>query len=268
MAAKKDSVAYTIIVALVLCVVCSVVVSAAAVVLKPVQTVNKLVERKSNILAAAGITVAKGENINEVFEQKVTSKVVDLQTGKFTDAVNPATYDQRTASKDPDMSIQLSADEDIASIKSIAKYATVYTVNDDSGKMKAIVLPVKGYGLWSTLYGFVALQGDLNTVLGMGFYEQAETPGLGGEVDNPAWKALWPGKKIYDQDALSANELPQPKIHLIKGKVDKNAPNAAHEVDGLSGATLTSNGVTHLMQFWFGKNGFGPFLENLRAGEA
>ncbi|MDH2434928.1 Na(+)-translocating NADH-quinone reductase subunit C [Pokkaliibacter sp. MBI-7] len=267
MAANKESVKYTVFISLVLCIVCSVVVSAAAVFLKPVQQVNKSLEKKANILAAAGIKAEPGQDVNKLFDQVIITKVVDLETGKYTDAVNPATYDQRKASKDPQMSVALTQQQDIASIKRVAKYATVYLVEKDS-KLETIVLPVKGYGLWSTLYGFVALKGDLNTVVGMGFYEQGETPGLGGEVDNPAWKGLWPGKQIFADGDLQQANMPEPKIHLIKGKVDRSAPNAAHEVDGLSGATLTSNGVTHLMQFWFGQSGFGPFLKNLRAGEA
>jgi Na+-transporting NADH:ubiquinone oxidoreductase subunit C len=119
---------------------------------------------------------------------------------------------------------------------------------------------VRGAGLWSTLHGFLALENDLNTVAGLGFFEHGETPGLGGEVDNPNWKALWPGKKVYDEGDA--------KIQLIKGSVDANTAEAEHKVDGLSGATLTSRGVTNLLQFWMGENGYKPFLSNLQSGEA
>ena len=137
-------------------------------------------------------------------------------------------------------------------------YSTVYLVEGDQG-IERIILPIHGYGLWSTLYGFIALESDLNTVSGLGFYEHAETPGLGGEVDNPKWKALWPGKKVYADGSY------EPAIGLIKGK----APTGdMHKVDGLAGATLTSNGVTNLVKFWLGKNGFSPFLAKLKVGEA
>ncbi|MOA31350.1 Na(+)-translocating NADH-quinone reductase subunit C [compost metagenome] len=120
---------------------------------------------------------------------------------------------------------------------------------------------MRGYGLWSTLYGFLALKGDLNTVVGLGFYQHGETPGLGGEVDNPKWKALWNGKSLFDEQGQLA-------IQIIKGSVDAQSPNASHQVDGLAGATLTSKGVHNLLHFWLGENGFGPFLAKLNNGEA
>jgi Na+-transporting NADH:ubiquinone oxidoreductase subunit C len=133
-------------------------------------------------------------------------------------------------------------------------------VNDENGLSK-VILPVRGYGLWSTMSGFVALDKDLNTVLGFGFYDQKETPGLGGEVDNPKWKQLWIGKKIYSESG-------EVEISVVKGHVDDATPDAGYKVDGLSGATLTSNGVSNLMKFWMGDKGYKPFLTNLKNGEA
>nr|MCS5558621.1 NADH:ubiquinone reductase (Na(+)-transporting) subunit C [Oceanospirillaceae bacterium] len=169
-----------------------------------------------------------------------------------------ATYDMRKAAKDPAQARALTGDQDIASIRKQSLYSTVYLVEGEQG-IERIILPIHGYGLWSTLYGFIALEGDLNTVVGLGFYEHAETPGLGGEVDNPKWKALWPGKKVFAQGS------DVPAIGLIKG----NAPAGdLHKIDGLAGATLTSNGVTNLVKFWLGENGFATFLTKLKAGEA
>ncbi|UTW13647.1 Na(+)-translocating NADH-quinone reductase subunit C [Marinobacterium rhizophilum] len=255
--AAKDSISKTITVTVLLCVVCSVVVSAAAVLLKPQQVSNKELDRKSNILSAAGIS-EPGKSVDELFAQ-ITTKVVDLETGTFTDAVDPATYDAMKAAKDPARSVKLDRQDDIASIKRQARYMPVYLV-EDGDQIERIILPVHGYGLWSTLYGFLALEGDLNTVVGLGFYSHAETPGLGGEVDNPAWKALWPGKKVYEEGTM------EPVLQLIKGNVNPSSPDAVHQIDGLSGATLTSNGVSNLVKFWLGENGYAPFLANLRAG--
>jgi Na+-transporting NADH:ubiquinone oxidoreductase subunit C len=249
---NKDSVMGTLLVALVLCLVCAIVVSTAAVGLRDKQQINKELDRKTNILAAAGL-LQEDVSVEEQFA-KVTTKVVDMATGKYTDAVDAATYDQRKASKDSAMSNDLTSDQDIAKISRQAKYATVYLIEGDSG-LEQIILPVKGYALWSTLYGFIALQADLNTVAGLGFYEHAETPGLGGEIDNPSWKALWVGKEVYQNG--------KPAIAVVKGAASNN-----YEVDGLSGATLTSKGVDNLIKFWMGNNGFAPFLANLRAGEA
>ena len=268
MSKNKDSIKQTVIVALLLCVVCSIVVSSAAVILKPIQTTNKLLDRNKNILAAAGI-YKKGEHnkddIERLFSQ-FTVKIVDLDKGRFlSDSeiqklnINVKTFDQRKASKNPKLSESLDKKTDIAGIGRRANYATVYII-EKGDDIERIVLPVHGYGLWGTLYGFIALEGDANTVAGLGFYEHKETPGLGAKVDTEDWKSLWPGKEIYDDSGSVA-------IDLVKGKVDNTIPANVHKVDSLSGATLTSNGVEHLLHFWMGKNGFGPFLTNLKKGE-
>lgn len=256
---SNDSISKTVIVAFALCIVCSVIVSAAVVMLKPIQEVNKTLDRKRNILAAAGMLV-EGESIEEQFSH-VQTRVVDLTTGKFSDdAVDPDKYDQKKAAKDPSRSEALTAEQDVAKISRREQYALIYIVQNPQGEIEKIILPIRGYGLWSTLYGFIALEADANTIAGLGFYEHGETPGLGGEVDNPRWKAFWPGKEVYRDGDVH--------ISLIKGSVDPAAANAPWEVDGLAGATLTSKGVTNLVHFWLGENGFEPFLNNLRAGEA
>jgi Na+-transporting NADH:ubiquinone oxidoreductase subunit C len=241
-----------------LCLVCSVVVSTAAVLLKPAQEANKSLDKKRNILQAAGM-LDPDVSVDEQFAS-VNTRVVDLRTGKFTDDVDPDRYDQRKAAKDPEQSLKLDSNQDKAKISRRENYAVIYLVEGEGGELDKIILPVHGYGLWSTLYGFVALEADANTVAGLGFYEHAETPGLGGEVDNPRWKALWPGKQVYKDGTV--------KLGLIKGSVDPASANADWEIDGLSGATLTARGVTNLVQFWLGEDGFEPFLENLRTGEA
>lgn len=258
MSANNDTIGKTLLVTILLCVICSVVVSAAAVILKPQQVANKELDRKSNILAAAGIS-DPNKSVDELFEQ-ITTRYVDLSSGKFVEA--PVGYDEAKAAKDPQLGTKLAQGDDLAGIKYRANIMPVYLVNNAQGEVEKVILPVHGKGLWSTLYGFLALEGDLNTVVGLGFYSHAETPGLGGEVDNPAWKALWPGKKVYGDDTR------EPLIGLVKGSVDAATPNAEYKVDGLSGATLTSNGVTNLVRFWMGENGYAPFLNNLRAGEA
>jgi Na+-transporting NADH:ubiquinone oxidoreductase subunit C len=255
---SNDGIGKTLGVALALCIVCSVVVSTAAVMLKPAQEANKALDRKRNILAAAGM-LEEGRSVNEQFGA-ISTRMVDLRSGRFTDEIDSSKFDQREAANDPDLSRELSAEQDIAGIARRENFARVYLVEDAAGGIDRIILPIRGAGLWSTLHGFMALESDANTVVGLGFYEHAETPGLGGEVDNPRWKALWPGKQVFRDG--------EPALGLIKGSVDPNSPDAAWQVDGLSGATLTARGVTNLVQFWMGENGFQPFLDNLRAGEA
>ncbi|NND38769.1 MAG: Na(+)-translocating NADH-quinone reductase subunit C [Pseudomonadales bacterium] len=255
--ANKDSIGKTLGVALLLCIVCSVVVSTAAVKLRPLQQINKDIDRKRNILLAAGM-YEKGQSVDEQFAA-IDTRLVDLQSGQFVEG-DPSSFDQRKAAKDPSRSIKLSGSEDIAKISRRENKALVYIVEGDNGELDKLILPVHGYGLWSTLYGFVALEDDLNTVAGLGFYDHAETPGLGGEVDNPRWKAIWPGKQVYKNGEV--------ELALKKGTVSQGETNASYRVDGLAGATLTSRGVTNLVQFWLGENGFQPFLENYKRGDA
>lgn len=265
MSRNKDSLQQTLIVAFLLCLVCSIVVSSAAVLLKDRQTANKLLERNRNVLAAAGMyeTGQTAEEINAVFDQ-FQVKLVDLDNGKYLGqadldslGLNVDSYNQRRAAKDDQFSRRIPSSEDIAVIKRRANYALIYVL-EKNGIVEKVVLPVHGYGLWGILYGFLAVSGDANTVLGLTFYEHQETPGLGAEVDNPKWKAQWPGKKIYNAEQNVA-------LTVIKGKV---LGESEHEIDGLSGATLTTRGVANLIQYWMGDTGFGSFLVNLKAGEA
>ncbi|RLA49395.1 MAG: Na(+)-translocating NADH-quinone reductase subunit C [Gammaproteobacteria bacterium] len=255
---SNDSTSKTLIVAFSLCIVCSIVVSAAAVLLKPAQEANKIQDLKRNVLAAAGM-YDDSVSVDEQFGQ-ISTRIVDLRTGKFAEDVNAESYDQRKAAKDPAASDALTSDQDLAKVARREHYAIIYLVEGADGSIDKIILPVRGYGLWSTLYGFIALESDADTVAGLGFYEHAETPGLGGEVDNPRWKASWPGKKVYRDGEVA--------IGLIKGAVDPANANASWEIDGLAGATLTARGVTNLVRFWLGENGFEPFLNNLKSGEA
>lgn len=250
----NDSIQKTLFVAIALCLVCAVVVAGAAVLLRPMQTANQAVDVRRNIVEVAGLL--DGNSIDQAFE-KIEARVVDLETGEYTDAVDPSTYDQRKAVKNPVLSETIPGDEDIAKIKRRAKYASVYLV-EENGELDTIILPVHGYGLWSTMYGFLALDEDLETVVGLKFYDQRETPGLGGEVENPAWRAQWKGKKLYDEEGNL-------RIEVMKSKVDKTKPDAQYQVDGLAGSTLTSRGVTNLLHYWLSENGFGPYLDQLRS---
>lgn len=256
---NKESTSKTVMVALAVSLVSSVFVAGAAVSLKPVQVENRLLDKQRSILSIAGLgedSLSRTE-VKNLFDQQITAHVLDLQTGEYTDKFDPTQFDPLKAARDPALSKEL--EEDPALIKRRERYTTVYTV-EDNGQLKSVILPIRGYGLWSTLHGFIALEKDLNTVVGLGFYQHAETPGLGGEVDNPKWKGLWPGKQLY-------NEAGEPVIHIVKGGVDPSSPNAVHQVDALAGATLTSNGVDRLLQFWLGEQGFGPYLAKLRAQE-
>ena len=242
-----------ITVALAVCLVCSVLVSGAAVALRPAQERNKALETKKNILQAAGI-YQKGMDIDAAFAQ-VEPKMVDLKSGQFV-AGDIARYDGKKAAKDSATNYQIPKNRDQAKIRQRASKVVIYLVKDQ-GKVQTLILPIYGKGLWSTMYGFVALAADGNQVKGLSFYEHGETPGLGGEVDNPRWKAQWKGKLIFNKQG----EL---VIGIAKGAVDRNSPEAVHQVDGLGGATLTTRGVENLIRYWLGQDGFGPLLERIR----
>ncbi len=252
----NDSVAKTLVVAIGLCLVCSVIVSATAVALKPLQERNATLARKIQILKVAGL-MEQGGDVDTLFAQ-VETRIIDFDSDRFTDAVDPEAYDQRKASKDPATSIRVPPEEDIASIQRRARYAPVYLVRDN-GEIQTIIVPIHGYGLWSTMYGFLALEGDARTVKGITFYEDGETPGLGGEINNPRWQAHWEGKTVYDESGTE-------RLQVIKGTPSAGSPEAIYQVDGLSGATLTANGVNFTIRYWMGEEGFGPFLAWLRDG--
>jgi Na+-transporting NADH:ubiquinone oxidoreductase subunit C len=244
-APATDSIGRTLGVALVLCVVCSFVVSVAAVGLRPLQDANRNLDRQRNILLAAGLYNPE-RKVADLFKQ-FESRWIDLDDGRFV--ANPG-RDALEAQE------SIPRSDDLAGIKTRPRYVEAYVVRDDE-TLRSIILPIWGLGLYSTLHGYVALAGDGSTVQGLRFYEHGETPGLGGEVDNPRWLARWPGKHIYgDGD--------KPRLKLIKGGVDPNSKDAEYEVDALTGATLTSRGVTHMIQYWFGEDGYGPFLSDLR----
>jgi Na+-transporting NADH:ubiquinone oxidoreductase subunit C len=255
--ANNDTIQKTLTVALALCIVCSVIVSGAAVILKPLQIANVQLDMKRNILGAAGM-LDEDVDIDEQFAQ-ITPRLIDLRSGRFSEEIEAEGYDQIKAAKDPALSEELSAAQDQANIGRREDFALVYLVGE-ANNPDTVILPVRGAGLWGQLFGFLALENDFNTVAGLGFYEHKETPGLGGEVDNPRWKALWPGKQVYRDGDVA--------IHLLKGAVDRSGPNADYQIDGLSGATLTGRGVSNLVQFWMGEHGYGPFLTKLKAGEA
>lgn len=249
MAASNNSIKKTLIVAFALCIVCSVIVSTAAVALRPKQQFNQEADRKSNILQVAEL-YEEGVPINEQFDQ-VTARAVNLDTGEYSDEVDPAKYQPFQAAKDPASSRTLSGEKDIAGLSRQEEYSVVYLVGDPDDPEK-IILPIRGQGLWGLMRGYLALEGDGNTIVGITFYSHSETPGLGGEVDNPRWKAQWDGKKVYEDGEIGEG---WPDISLVK-----SGASGETEVDALSGASLTSKGVTNLVQFWLSQDGFGNYL--------
>ncbi|ELB2076718.1 Na(+)-translocating NADH-quinone reductase subunit C [Vibrio parahaemolyticus] len=258
MASNNDSIKKTLGVVIGLSLVCSIIVSTAAVGLRDKQKANAVLDKQSKIVEVAGIE-ANGKKVPELYAEYIEPRLVDFATGEFVeeaaDGSKAANYDQRKAAKDNATSIKLTADQDKAKIIRRANTGIVYLVKNGDDVSK-VIIPVHGNGLWSMMYAFVAVETDGNTVSGITYYEQGETPGLGGEVENPSWRAQWVGKKLFDENH-------KPAIKVVKG----GAPaGSEHGVDGLSGATLTGNGVQGTFDFWLGDMGFGPFLAKVRDG--
>jgi len=250
---NKDSFGRTLIFVLITCLVCSIVVSGAAVLLKPLQDSNKALDKQTKILEASGLLEKAGTDITGTYSKYVEAKLLDLKTGQFVEG-NVDSFDQRLAALDSTKSIK--PVNDIAKINRRANQTLVYLVKDDSGKTDTVILEMRGSGLWSMMYAFVGLEADLNTVKSVIYYDQGETPGLGGEVENPKWKSQWTGKQLFDAQGNIA-------IKVVKGGAKTGD---IHGVDALSGATLTGQGVENTFKFWLGEEGFGPFIANYRNG--
>lgn len=238
------------IIPLIACIACAVIVSVTAVSVRPEQNLNIENEKKLKILAAAGIVT---DEVEKEFS-KIETLYVDFASNQLVQVEN--NYDHIKASASVEASSIVPKDQDIAILKRRENIAPIYVWYSDEEQLQKVVLPIRGYGLWGTLYGYISLDADLNTVKGIEYYDHKETPGLGGEVDNPVWKSDWNGKKIYD----TSGEV---ILYVTKGPSSKD-----YEIDGISGATLTSNGVTNMIRYWLGENGYGPVLQKLREGIA
>jgi Na+-transporting NADH:ubiquinone oxidoreductase subunit C len=256
-----NSTRYTFLFATALCVVCALAIAVSAVGLQPRQEANALLYKQKNVLLAAGLLkpgdTPSQQEILSIFERNIKVRLIELATGEPVplEKLDPATFNQRKARADPATS--RAAPPNAAQISRLPNWVVVFYVMKE-GEVEQVVLPVEGAGMWGTLYGLIALDRDGNTVRGLTFYEQKETPGLGGEISNPRWQALWHGRKVYDDKWM-------PQIVVIKGQAGP-ADKDPHRIDGLSGATITSNAVSRMMAFWMSQHGYGPFLGKLREG--
>jgi Na+-transporting NADH:ubiquinone oxidoreductase subunit C len=247
---------YTLGFATVVCIVCSLLVAASTILLKDQQRQSQMLFVQKNVLVELAGLAAEADSgtltRTEVFRQRIEPRLVDLRSGEFArDAgVEPLAFDQRRARNDPQQSRE--APSNPAEVRRIPNLAVVYLVKGGE-QFDQVILPIEGRGLYSTMYGFLALDRDMTTIRGVAFYEHGETPGLGGEITNPEWQALWRGRRAFDGEG-------NVRISLVRGAAGPPDTDPYH-VDALSGATGTSNGVTHMLAFWLGEHGFGPFIQ-------
>lgn len=239
--------------------VCSVLVSASTVGLRPIQERNALIERSRNIVALSGL-VEPGQSLSgeEVLAalQQMDARVINIDTGEFDDAIDPDEFQPRAAVLDPELGTAIPADLDLAQLGRRSRFEIVYLAYD-RGEIARVILPIVGQGMWSTLYGYIALESDLSTIAAATFYEQAETAGIGDRIADPDWLAGWEGRALYAADGSY-------RFRIAPGPVDPGSAAAAHEVDGISGASVTATAVSRLVRYWFGPHGYAPFLESLR----
>ena len=219
---NTNSNSYVMVFAVGMCVTVGSVLASLNTVLKETQAAAAEFDRRKNVMIAAGLiardTDQSREDLEQVFDERVVEVTVDTATGEV---VADAEEADRLREEDP------------------LQYRKVGTAKNDEGVVDTIILPVSGKGLWSTIYGYIALKADKKEVRGITFYKHGETPGLGGEVENPEWTAKWAGKLIRDADDTLVG------IEVKKGEVDPgNEREKNHCVDGLAGATITCNGVT------------------------
>lgn len=239
------------------CLVCAGLVSTFAVALKDIQEANRILDQRQQVIRVAGLA-EPGEDLTEErvaeYFRQIEGRVVDRRTGEYLD-VPVEDVDPIKEAKIPEMSEATPDEFDLgAQVARLPDRMIVYEVNAPGNE--CVVVPIYGKGLWSTMYGYLALRKDASEVVGITFYEHGETPGLGGEIDNKAWQRAWAGRGVYEGNRISGD--------VKLGVVKKGAPrDEDFEVDGLSGATITTKGVDATIKLWLGPAGYGPYLERL-----
>jgi len=244
LALPNDSALKTLVVTLVVAFVCAVAVAATAVYLKPLQIINKELDRRQHIEDMVRDFAGDDDIVLE-------PHVIDLATGEYLPEIDATRFDQRQAALDPGESVAVRPEIDIANLSRRARKAVVY-VGRRNGKPALTILPVWGQGYGAMLYGYLGIAADANTVIGLSFYDHAETPGLGALIDTAEWKAQWRGKLVRDGAVV--------RLGVGAGQIDKGSEAARYQVDALTGATWTGLGVNNLLHYWLGPDGFGPYL--------
>lgn len=238
-----DTVPRTLAVAVFVALVCSAIVSSAVYLLRPMQQGYALVERNRAVLDAAGWLPDDGLSDREVVERflDLDAHVVDIATGAYVPELDGHAFDhwRPVVTENATDNTAESADR-----------VPVYIVRD-GGRLDRIVLPVHGPGMWSTIYGYVALDADLSTVSDIVFFQHGETPGVGDRIEDQEWRNEWRGKKIYGSDGSV-------RIDVVKRGASE------FEVDLISGASVTCDAVGSFVRNWFSAEGYRPLLERLR----
>ena len=256
---RADSPAKAFIVVLLVALLASALVSTSVVLLRPIQLENRMLDLSRNVVRLSGLVPVDADLSDEELIARYRTldlRVVDLGTGMFDTELDPYGFDPRKAAADRDKNVAIPESLDLARLRQRARHARIYLVWDDLTLLR-IILPVYGVGMWSTIYGYVVLENDFNTIADATFYEHAETPGIGDQITRPDWLAKWRGKKIFDERGAL-------RFAVAVGPLDAESSAALYQVDALTGATVTADAVTALVHYWFGPHGFQPMLKELQ----
>lgn len=257
---QKISRRRTLVVTLILTTICAFLVTSAATLLKPRQQAWLAVEQNRSIIAAAGLAAdARALTPGEVVALfgNLDAQLIELETGTPSRAADPITFRFFDATAEEADAYRIPPALDAAQLGVRPKTAPVYLLRDGTA-LKRVILPVYGAGMWSTISAYIALEGDLNTIASLYFYRHGETPGIGDQIEGAEWRRHWTGKEVRDDAGVV-------KLELKQESATKQA--AIHQIDGISGATVTTSAVVSMMQYWLGDDGYGPYLNRL-AGES
>jgi Na+-transporting NADH:ubiquinone oxidoreductase subunit C len=252
--ALKDSTTRALAVAIAVAFICGLLVSVVAVSLRPIHKANIEAERiaQLELVLAALSDIGRAQSI-----ESLEARVVELATGRFDDSLDPVTFDADLAASRAASSAAIPADLDLAGLKRRALHAPVYLVRSDSGRVDLIILPLSGRGYQSTLRAWLVLDGDTQTVRALKFYQHGETPGVGARIEEPEWEAQWRDLRAYDDAGVL-------RIGVRSQAAGAYNEDAEYQVDGISGATRTTQGVDGMLRFWLGEFGFAKFLQRIR----
>ncbi|MDJ1006181.1 MAG: Na+-translocating NADH-quinone reductase subunit C [Paracoccaceae bacterium] len=252
LALPNDSRAKTIVVAFLVSAICAALVSGATVVLRPIQSANRAAEEQARIEALVAGIPGMTALLSEA-GGSLSTVVIDLGSGQAADGITPASLE--TALADPANWTELEPAVDPIGLGRRPDYAQVFLLRDAADQVSLMLLPLSGQGYGGRVDAILALRGDTNTIAGIAITGHSETPGLGGRIEEAAWQASFPGTELRD----AGGEM---RFRVARGR-----SSTAHEVDGITGATRTGRGVTQMVRFWLGPDGYGPLLDAIRRGE-